>query len=89
MIDSEEIRNVYPIQFAWLDEGFHKPGSWKSCRSPFREDRHPSFSIFDEGRRWKDHGTDESGDVFDFVCKANHCDFREARELILIRLGWL
>jgi hypothetical protein len=42
-----------------------KPGN--SCRSPVREDRHPSFSIFDEGRRYKDFGTGESGDALDFI----------------------
>jgi|GEM_PF-6486836 len=25
-------------------------------RSPFREDKHPSFSVYDGGRRFKDHG---------------------------------
>ena len=26
--------------------------------------------MFDAGRKWKDYGTDEGGDVFDFVQKA-------------------
>jgi hypothetical protein len=35
-------------------------------RSPLRDDdRHPSFSIYADGRRWKDHGTGEGGDSFD------------------------
>ena len=43
----------------------------RSCRSPFRDDdRNPSFSIYDSGRRWKDHGTGETGDQADFVAKA-------------------
>ena len=45
-----------------------KPG--RCCRSPFREDRNPSFSIYDGGRRWKDHATGEGGDVVDFLAKA-------------------
>lgn len=42
----------------------------RSCRSPFREDRHASFSVYDDGRRWKDFGTDEGGDALEFLAKA-------------------
>ena len=45
-----------------------KPG--RSCNSPFREDRNPSFSIYDGGRKWKDHATGEGGDAVDFVAAA-------------------
>ena len=27
----------------------------RSCRSPFREDHNASFSMYDDGRKWKDH----------------------------------
>jgi hypothetical protein len=46
--------------------------------SPFREDRSPSFSIYDEGRRWKDHGTGEHGDSYDFYQLATGLDERGA-----------
>ena len=39
----------------------------RTCCSPFREDRHPSFSIFADGRGWKDFATGEAGDVVSFV----------------------
>ena len=42
----------------------------KTCRSPFREDSKPSFSIFDNGRRWRDFGTGEHGDGIDFLARA-------------------
>jgi hypothetical protein len=45
-----------------------RPG--KTCRSPFREDRRPSFSVFDEGRRYRDFGTGEHGDAVDFLAHA-------------------
>lgn len=45
-----------------------RPG--KTCRSPFREDRKPSFSVFDNGRRWRDFGTGEHGDAIDFMARA-------------------
>ncbi len=40
------------------------------CRSPFRPDKTPSFSIYDGGRRWKDFATGEGGDVIDFIAAA-------------------
>ena len=42
----------------------------KSCRSPFREDSNPSFSVFDDGLKFKDHGTGEHGDAVDFLARA-------------------
>ncbi len=50
---------------------------WKSgtsCRSPFREDRNASFSVFDDGRRFKDHATGETGDAIDFLQMATGLD---------------
>jgi Toprim-like len=47
--------------------------NWKpdiSCRSPFREDNKPSFSVYSSGTKWKDFGTGEGGDVVDFVAHA-------------------
>jgi hypothetical protein len=47
--------------------------NWKpalSCHSPFREDRNPSFSVYDQGRKWKDHATGDHGDAVDFLAKA-------------------
>jgi hypothetical protein len=41
-----------------------KPG--KSCRSPFRDDKSPSFSVFNDGRQWHDFATGETGDAIDF-----------------------
>jgi hypothetical protein len=50
----------------------------KSCHSPFREDKNPSFSIYDEGRRWKDFSTGEGGDVIDFIERAVDSDASKA-----------
>ena len=58
-----------------------KPG--RRCRSPFREDRNPSFSVYDGGRRWKDHATGEGGDAVDFLRRALNLSNEEAcRKLI-------
>jgi hypothetical protein len=55
-----------PIPVLWQQLGL--PGRvTNNCvvRSPLRDDdRHPSFSIFDNGRKFKDHGRGWSGDSF-------------------------
>lgn len=55
-----------------------RPGT---CRSPFREERRPSFSwrVAQDGRaRWKDFGTGEGGDCPGFLAKALGLSNREA-----------
>src|SRR5580658_6367521 len=53
------------IADAWRALGL--PGEpRRTCRSPFREDRHASFSISADGHLWFDHATGEGGDVVDF-----------------------
>jgi DNA primase len=47
-------------------------------RSPFREDGNPSFSIFADGTRFKDHATGESGDAITFYAMARGIENREA-----------
>jgi CHC2 zinc finger len=39
----------------------------KSCRSPFRHEHNPSFSVYENGRRFHDFVTGEDGDAADFV----------------------
>ncbi len=83
----EEIKARYTIENAWKDEGL--PGApARSCRSPFREERHPSFSVYDEGRKWKDHAAGDGGDVLDFVAKARGCPPAEALAVVRERVGW-
>lgn len=50
----------------------------RACRSPFREDRHPSFSISADDRLWFDHATGERGDVVSFVMAATGFNARDA-----------
>jgi hypothetical protein len=58
-----------------------------SCRSPFREEKSPSFSIHKGGQAWTDHGTGEGGDVIDFVKRALNLDHLGARQWFADRLG--
>ena len=53
----------------------------KEGYSPFRTDRNPgSFSIYWKNgvQKWKDHATDDGGDLFDFFRKARDCDQKTA-----------
>lgn len=72
-----------PIPALWRALGLRgSPG--KCCRSPFREDRNPSFSVFDGGARFKDFGCpDHRGDAVDFIALARGLSRPDAaRELI-------
>lgn len=82
MQNLDELKALYRIEDAWRDEGLE--GSPSKCgRSPFRADQKPSFSVFADGTQWKDHATDERGDVFTFLQIARKCSFQEA--LIIVR----
>jgi hypothetical protein len=84
--DIAALKSAYRIPAAWRDLALPgEPG--KSCHSPFREDRKPSFSIYADGLRWSDFATGESGDVLDFVAKARTCDIAAAIAFVRERLG--
>jgi DNA primase len=72
MHDIDAIKEQMPIARAWAL--LQLPGTPKerkgAQKSPFRDERNPSFSIFNEGQNWKDHGTGDGGDVVDFWMKA-------------------
>jgi hypothetical protein len=50
----------------------------KSCRSPFRDDRSPSFSVYRDGALFMDFATGEHGDVIDFYALARGISTAEA-----------
>lgn len=59
----------------------------RSCRSPFRDEKTPSFSIHSEGKAWTDHGTGEGGDVVEFIRHAIGGDHKAVREWLMERIG--
>ena len=59
----------------------------RTCCSPFREDRHPSFSISADWRLWNDFATGEAGDVVSFVKRATACTDAEAIRRVLELAG--
>ncbi len=80
-----------------LKESLRIPEVWRAlglpgqpaptCRSPFRPDKSPSFSIYQDGRRWKDFATGQGGDVIDFIATARQTGKGEALRLFLELAG--
>lgn len=84
----EKIRAACSIEWAWLNLGF--PGRpARTCKSPFREDKKPSFSVYmsSSGQRWYDQATAEGGDVIDFWAKAKEISNEEAFGQLCVMLG--
>ena len=85
-MELSEIKAAYRIPAAWRDLGL--PGQPGKCvPSPLRADHKPSFSVFEDGTRWKDHATGDGGDVFDFIARARGCSTAEAIHFVEDRLG--
>lgn len=81
-----EARDKFTIADAWYLLGLD--GDPKaSCTSPFRDDKHPSFSIHSDGRAWTDHATGDGGDVIEFIRHAIGGDHRDVREWLRQRIG--
>jgi hypothetical protein len=72
-----EAKDRFTIPILW--RMFNLPGKpAKSCRSPFREDRSPSFSVSEDGLRWIDFANGERGDGIDFLAKIKGISSAEA-----------
>lgn len=66
-LEEAKARLSIPSLWARLD----LPGSPKTaCRSPFREDKHGSFSVSKCGQLFNDFATGEAGDAIDFLALA-------------------
>jgi hypothetical protein len=64
----EEAKARFTIPVLWRMFNLRgDPGS--PCRSPFREDRSPSFSVSKDGLHWIDFATGERGDAIEFLAK--------------------
>ena len=77
-IKLERLKNELTIwDVAYLTDlpPYNKDGTYNS---PFRKDCHPSFSIYNNGRLFRDFATNERGDIVDFFKRAKNCRFSEA-----------
>lgn len=63
--ERSELIERFTIPLVWRLLGL--PGEpAASCKSPLRKDVHPSFSVFEGGRAFKDFATGDAGNVFRF-----------------------
>ena len=71
---AEELSNLRtrcPLPVLMSRMGYAKFAT-RTCSSPFRADKKPSWGIFQRNDRWfwKDHGTGDSGDEIGFIVRA-------------------
>lgn len=56
-------------------------------RSPFREERTPSFKVDLQKNLWFDHGEGKGGNIIDLVCRLKNCSVSEALQIIEAAAG--
>lgn len=83
MIDLEQIRrdNPLPEVVGKLVALRSANNEWVAC-CPFHADRSPSFTIFDNGRRFHCFGCNASGDVLDFAQRVYGVTLQEAAQML-------
>ncbi len=76
----------YTVADVW--HALSLPGEPKqNCCSPFRDESSPSFSVYSNGKKWKDHGSGEGGDVIEFLKFGLDCDYAGVRDWLRERIG--
>jgi DNA primase len=83
----EEVRLKSPLDVIVGESAeLTRCGDKQRCRSPLREDRDPSFFVYDDGG-WYDYGIKEGGDVFSYIQKKDDVSFSEAVKILAKRAG--
>jgi hypothetical protein len=84
-IDKLQLLEALDISAFWeaeLGERIvHRSGKNWTARSPFREDKNPSFSVNIDSGLFNDFAG-EGGDIFDFVMRSRNCGFTEALDYV-------
>jgi hypothetical protein len=74
LADAKARLNIHAL---WIHFNFTgKPSA--NCRSPFRDDAKPSFSVNADGTLWHDFATHEAGDAVDFFQRASGLPQKDA-----------
>ena len=81
-------KEQYTVLDAWRMLGLPGEPTLGTNISPLREERRPSFSIYDGGRKFKDQGGGgEQGDVIAFVGAVTGWNYSEIRDFFMERSG--
>lgn len=64
-----------------------KSGKNYMCRSPFRNEKTPSFCVSPDKQFWYDFGNSEGGDVISFLERAENMSFLESVEMLADMAG--
>jgi len=79
MATIEELKRSIDLHDLAEKLGLERPQGTGNYRSPHHDDRNPSLSIYDGGRKWKDHSNDGSGgSCIDLVMYVEGCEAAEA-----------
>lgn len=83
MIDLEAIKRSYALpEVVGAVVKLQRAGQeWKAC-CPLHQDRSPSFTIFDDGKRFQCFGCGASGDVLDFIQRLHGVGLRDAADML-------
>lgn len=80
----KECAKQYPISSYYTNGTLKRQGANYTGLCPFHPDKHPSFSIYQDGKRFKCFSCGAEGDTIDFVMRSNNLEFHEAIKLILM-----
>ena len=81
-MQSDNIKNI-PIRDYLKNQGTYPAKEYSGYgmyKSPFRDERTPSFKVDYNRNLWCDFGSGEGGSIIDLVMKLNKCPFIEAIE---------
>jgi hypothetical protein len=78
-VELEQLKSRIDLHDLAEKLGLERPGgSSGNYRSPHRKDAKPSISIFQGGKRWKDHTTGEGGTCIDLMMHVRDLEAAEA-----------
>ena len=82
-LDIDAIRAAHPLPgIVGASIKLRRAGSEFTACCPFHPDKSPSFTIYDNGRRFQCFGCGASGDVLDYIGRLHGVGLREAAEML-------
>lgn len=73
-VDTEALKAQYPLEVVVEQFSHQQVGRDRKIFAPWRAESTPSLHVYPDGN-WKDYGTGESGDMFDFIGRMHFSDY--------------